>query len=164
MLFVTDKALKTAFLTLMEKLSDTRRTLLKSFIEDLKSINEKGLLSRVETIDEALEKNQEQQRNLIALMTSRILEPAVFARENVQLVAKENALNAEKEQIASGVNNHLKQAAEAEKLMQFLSKGIKEEFDEDAFQSFVDSIEIVTRTVALFRFKCGLELEERLGE
>ena len=164
MLYVTDRALKNAFITLMEKLADTRKTLLKPFIDDLKCINDKGLLKRVETIGENLERNLEQQRNLINLMTAGILEPAVFTKENNQLVAEAEMLKTEKNQIASGVNNHLKQATEAENLMRFISRDVKEEFDENAFREFIEGIVIVTRTVALFRFKCGLELEERLED
>lgn len=164
MLCVTDRALKNAFTTMMEKLADTHKTLLKPFIDDLKCINDKGILKRVETIDEALEKNAEQQKSLVGLMTSGIIEPSVFAKEYNQLITELDALRKEKDLIASGVNNHLKQAAEAEKLMHFVSRGVKDEFDEDAFARFVDSIVVVKRMLAIFRFKCGLELKERLED
>lgn len=164
MLYVRDSALKNAFLTMMEKLADTSKTLLKPFIEDLKCINDKELLKRVEKIDEALERNAEQQNTLVELMTSGIIEPSVFAKENNQLITESDALRKEKELIASGVNNHLKQAAEAEKLIHFVSRGIKDEFDEEAFGEFISGIVIVDRQTALFRFKCGLELKERMED
>lgn len=162
MLYITDKALKDAFTTMMEKLADTQKTLLRPFIESLKGINDKDLLKRVEQIDGLKERNLEQQKNIVSLMASGIIDPAVFARENSQLAAEAENLDKERAQISQGLNGHIKQAWEAEKLLRFVSKGVKEEFDYEAFTDFIDGIEIVSRERALFRLKCGLSLEERM--
>lgn len=162
MLYITDKAVKEAFITLMEKLAATNKTLLKSFVQELKGINDKNLLRRVNQLDDALEKNAEQQQVLVGLVTSGILEPALFTKEQNQLAAEAEALTQEKTQISGNVNKHLKYADGAEKLMRFLAKGASEEFDDEAFTEFVDEIVVLSRDIAVFKMKCGLQLKERL--
>lgn len=164
MLYITDDAVKDAFVTLMEKLSDTHKVFLKSFVDDLKGINDKALLQKVHQLEEALEKNDEQMQTLVGLMGASILEPAVFTKERNQLIAEAETLRKEKSLIAGSVNQHLKQAAEAEKLMRFVAKGVSGEFDDDAFTEFVDEIVILSRDTALFKMKCGLELKERMEQ
>lgn len=162
MLYITDKAVKDAFIIMMEKLAATHKTLLKPFVEELKGTNDRALLRKVKQLDDALEKNQEQQQVLVGLMTSSILEPAVFTKEQNQLITEAEALAQEKNLIAGNVNKHLKQAAEAEKLIKFVAKGAPDEFDDEVFTEFVDEIVVLSRAVALFKMKCGLQLEERL--
>lgn len=162
MRYVTDKALKAAYLTMMEKLADTHKVLLKPFVDELKGVNDKQLLRKGNQLDEALEKNLEQQQTLMGLMASGILEPAVFTKEHNQLLTEAEALTQEKDLIASGVNKHLKQAGEAEKLMKFVAKGAPEEFDEESFSEFIEEIVVLSRESVLFKMKCGLELKERL--
>ena len=162
MLYITDKVVKDAFITMMEKLAATHKVLLKPFVEELKGTNDKALLRKVMQIDDSLEKNLEQQQVLVGLMTSGILEPAVFTKEQNQLTAEAEALAGEKSLIAGNVNKHLKQAAEAVKLMKFVAKGAPDVFDDEAFTEYVDEILVLSREAVLFKMKCGLQLEERL--
>lgn len=163
MKFITDEALKAAFLKMMVKLEVTQRQLLKPFVEALAKTHDKDRLLKLSDLDARIEKNIEQRQILVGLMTSGVLEPAVFIKENNALILETNALQTEKEQLSNSINCYMKQAEETYKLLKFLAKGnLPQEFDEQLFLEYVNKITVVSREQVVFSLKCGLNLPERL--
>lgn len=164
MKFIRDEALKAAFVTMMKKLETTHRQLLKPFVEALGQTNDKERLLKLSDLDARIEKNVEQRQILVSLMTSGVLEPAVFNKENNELVTEANSLQTEKEQLSGSINCYMNQAEEAFELLKYLSKGdLSQSFDEQMFLRFVKEIKVLSREQVVFSLKCGLNLPERLG-
>lgn len=132
-------------------------------MDALGKTNDKKRLLKLSDLDTRIEKNNEQHQILVALMTSGVLEPAVFNKENNALTLEANAQQAEKEQLSGSINSYMKQAEEAYKLLKYLSKGEKpQKFDEVLFLKYVDGIKVLSRKQIVFSLKFGLKLPERL--
>lgn len=165
MKYITDDGIKAAFLTMMNKLGATQKQLLKPFVESIGKTNDKVRLLKLNELDEQIEKNVEQRQILVSLMTSGVLEPAVFNKENNTLIQEANMLQAEKDQLSSSVSDYMKQAEEAYKLLKYLARcELAQEFDELLFIEYVDQITVTSREQVVFHLKCGLQLPERLVE
>lgn len=165
MKYITDEAIKAAFVTMMAKLEATQKQLLRPFMQALGKTNDKERLLKLSDLDAHIEKNNEQHQILLTLMTSGVLEPAVFNKENNALTLEANALQAEKEQLSGSINSYMKHAEEAYKLLKYLSKGeLPQKFDEVLFLKYVDEIKVLSREQIVFSLKCGLKLPERLAD
>lgn len=74
-----------------------------------------------------------------------------------------DVLESEKHVLAVSINGDLLHQDEAQKLLRYvLKKTTINEFDEDMFLEFVDSVTIRTRNEFVFNLKCGLKLAERM--
>ncbi|MBV1757995.1 MAG: recombinase family protein [Dethiosulfatibacter sp.] len=163
MKYVAEEALKVTFVRMMQKLVATHTKIIKPFAWSLSGTNDKEYLLKLSEIDERIGKNIEQRQVLVGLMSSAILEPAVFNKENNALVAELNRLQIEKELLASSIISYRKQSEEAQKLLKYLSKcGDILQFDDNIFLEYVEKIVVGSREEVVFTLKCGLNLPERL--
>lgn len=163
MKYIADEVLKVAFVQMMQKLEATQTKIIKPFALSLSGKSDKGNLLKLSEIDDCIEKNIEQRKVLVSLMSSAILEPAVFNKENNALVAEFNRLQTEKEAMAGCITFNRKQSEEAQKLLKYLSKcGAIAQYDDDIFLSYVEKIVVYSREKVIFSLKCGLNLTERL--
>ena len=165
MKYVTDEALKSTFITMMNKLSFGCQAVLRPLLKSLREQNDKELLLKIEELETAIEKNTEQRQVLTNLMASGYLEPALFNKESNELAAEADRLRQEKDSLMHSVNGEMVKTEELQKLMKFVSKGtMQTEFEEEAFCSFVTGITVYSREEVVFELKCGLSLKERLVE
>lgn len=165
MKYIKDESIKSAFITMMNKLRATQKYLLKPFVQALGKIDDKERLLKLSALEERIEKNIEQRQALVGFMTNGILEPAVFNTENNALAVEAKDLQDEKEQLIRNINSYLKQSEEAYKLLKFLSKNDNlHQFDDELFLEYVENITVVSRKQIVFNLKCGLKLSERLVE
>ncbi|GKU31438.1 recombinase family protein [Clostridium folliculivorans] len=163
MKYITDEAIKVAFVRMMQKLESTQTKVIKPFTLSLSGKNDKKHLLKLSEIDECIEKNIEQRQVLVSLMSSAILEPAVFNKENNALNAELNNLQAEKEALSGSITFNRKQSEEAQKLLKYLSKcGAISHYDDEIFLEYVEKIVVHSRGEIIFSLKCGLNLSERL--
>lgn len=162
--YITDGALKLAFVTMMNKLvfgHQMNRPLLQS----LRGLNDQSRVLKIEKLETAIEKNREQKQVLTNLMASGYLEPALFNKENNELAAEAEALRQEKDGMMRSVNGDMVKIEELQRLFRFTSKGIMlTEFADEIFLSFVERITVFSREEVVFELKCGLSLRERLVE
>ena len=163
MKYIADEAIKAAFVQMMQKLEVTQTKIIKPFAMSLSGKNDKEHLLKLSKIDECIEKNMEQRQVLVSLMSSAILEPAVFNNENNALVAELGRLQGEKEAMAGSITSNRKQSEEAQKLLKYLSKcGTTTQYEDDIFLRYVEKIVVHSRDNVIFSLKCGLNLTERL--
>ena len=163
MKYVTDESIKRAFVTMMRKLSMTHKQLLQPFVSALDMVDDKERFLQLSVLDEQMEKNMEQRQVLVNLMAGGILEPAVFNRENNELLAEMNQLQEEREKLAGSLKVYKKQAIEAQKLLKFVMKQKPmTQFQDEVFREYVDEITVLSREEIVFSLRCGLELKERL--
>lgn len=165
MKYVTDDALKTAFLTMMNKLIFACRKMLIPLLRNLQGYHDKGYLLQIQEYEMKLEKNIEQRQVLASLMSSGLLEPALFNKENNTLILEEQRLHEEKDKLIYSVSGDKIKAETLQKLIKCVSgREFLTEYDDELFIAHVDHITVVSRTEVVFSLKCGLNLKERLRE
>lgn len=163
--YITDDALKLAFVTMMNKLVFGQQMVLRPLLQSLRGLNDKERLLRIEELETAIEKNMEQRQVLTNLMASGYLEPALFNKEGNALAAETDALRQEKDGLMHSINGDMVKVEELQRLIKFVSKeAMLTEFDDEVFLSFVERVTVWTRTEVSFELKCGLSLIERLVE
>ena len=82
MKYVTDDALKRAFVTMMNKLVFGHQIVLRPLLQSLRGMNEKAQLLKMQELEAQIEKNMEQRQVLTSLMAGGYLEPALFSKES----------------------------------------------------------------------------------
>ena len=163
MLYVNDNDIKLALVRMLNKLQVGQRQVIKAFIIGLRGQNDKERLHQINELEEKLEANQEQQQVLVKLMSSGYIEPDIYHSEKNDLLQEAELLYTEKQKLSRNISGDLNHLQEAEKLMRFLSrKGIIQEYTDELFLEFVDTITVQDRHTFTFNLKCGLKLTERL--
>ncbi len=163
MKYITDDALKRAFVTMMNKLVFGHQMVLRPLLQSLRGMNDKSQLLKMQDLELQIEKNMEQRQVLTSLMAGGYLEPALFNKESNALAVEAEALRQEEDSLMHSLNRNMVKADELQKLLRFVSKAIMMDgFDDEAFLTYVDSITIHSRGEAAFELKCGLSLKERL--
>lgn len=165
MKYITDDGVKTAFLTMMNKLTYAHQIVLKPLLHSLQGFDDKNRLLKIQEYEDLLEKNTEQKQVLTSLMASGLLEPALFNKENNDLTVEEQHLQEEKRKIMTSVSGDMTKIEALEKLIKSVSsRRMQTEFDEDVFLTHMNSITVLSRKEIVFELKCGLKLKERLVE
>lgn len=163
MKYITDDGIKTAFLTMINKLIFAHQIVLKPLLRNLQGLDDKDRLLQIQEYETKLEKNMEQRQVLTSLMASGLLEPALFNSENNILIQEEQMLQAEKNKLMRSVSGDRTRFDALEKLIKYVSGSeMLTDYDDDVFLAHVDSIMVVSREEVVFILKCGLELKERL--
>ena len=163
MKYITDDALKTAFLTMMNKLVFSQHTMLRPLLNALKGTNDKERLLQIEELETKLDKNAEQRQVLTGLMASGYLEPALFNKESNALTTEAEMLRQKKDSLMHSMSGDCSKVDELEALMQFTTKNdMVTEYADELFLTFVDRVIVLSRTEVTFELKCGLNLKERL--
>lgn len=163
MKYITDDALKRAFVTMMNKLVFGHQIVLRPLLQSLRGMNDRFQLLKMQDLELQIEKNMEQRQVLTSLMAGGYLEPVLFNKENNALAVEAEALRQEKDSLMHSLNGNMVKANELQKLFRFVSKGIMMDgFDDEAFLTYVDSITIHSRSEVAFELKCGVSLKERL--
>ena len=163
MKYITDDGIKTAFLTMMNKLIFAHQMILKPLLHSLQGYDDKESLLQIQEYETKLEKNMEQRQVLTSLMASGLLEPALFNRENNMLIQEEQHLQEEKSKVIHSVSGDRTKVDALQKLIKAVSgKEMLTEYDDELFLAHVDHISVVSRDEIAFVMKCGLELKERV--
>ncbi|MEA4973668.1 MAG: recombinase family protein [Candidatus Metalachnospira sp.] len=163
MKYITDEAVKIAFVTMMNKLIFAQKTVLKPLLQRLKGMNDKEMLLRIEEIEILIEKNMEQRQVLTSLMAKRCLEPALFNKESNALTVGAARLREERESLIHSINGDRTKIDELQKLVKFTAKGnVLSQFNDEIFLAYVEKITVLSSMDIEFELKCGLKLKERL--
>ncbi|MFV0362633.1 MAG: recombinase family protein, partial [Suipraeoptans sp.] len=163
MKYITDDGIKTAFLTMINKLIFAHQIVLKPLLRNLQGLDDKGRLLQIQEYETKLEKNMEQRQVLTSLMASGLLEPALFNSENNILIQEEEMLQAEKNRLIHSVSGDRTRFDFLERLIKFVAGSeMLTDYDDDVLLAHVDSIMVVSREEVVFILKCGLELKDRL--
>ncbi len=163
MKYITDDSVKTAFLTMMNKLTFARKLILKPLLHSLKGFGDKDRLLQIKEYESKLEKNMEKRQILTSLMSGGLLEPSLFNRENNALILEEQKLWQEKKQIMTSFSGDKTKIGALEKLIKTVSKeNMLTEYADEIFLDHVEGITVLSRKEIIFELKCGLRLKERL--
>jgi hypothetical protein len=165
MLFIRDDDLKIAFVTMLNKLIFAHKLILKPYLRALQENSDEDSVCRIRHLEQLLEQNSEQQQTLTKLMAQGYIDQILFAGESNALLAQADRFRSEIETINGSVSGDASKIAETEQLLHFAERGsMMAEFDDLLFVKFVDSVRVDSRTLVSFLLKCGLTLQERLGD
>ena len=163
MKYITDAALKAAFLTMMNKLIFSHKVVLCPLLNALTSTSEKERILQIGKIEGQIEKNKEQKQVLMELMVNVKLSPAFFQKVTNDLNTEAEMLCKKKESLLYSVNGESSKLEKLKTLIQFTAKNdMITEFTDELFITFVDGITVLSRNEIVFTLKCGLNLRERL--
>lgn len=163
MLFIRDGEIKATFATMMNKLAYSRKIILGPLYDSISKNQEECDLERIDAIDKRMEQLTEERNTLIGLMTKGFLEPALFSKERNALDSEIKNLTTEKTNLVMSFTSGTSQADEVKALFDYVSK---DKFDgnytDEAFEKYVENINVNSRDELTFKLKCGLSLKERV--
>ena len=163
MQFIRDEDIKTAFVTMMNKLIYGQKFILRPLLNGLRNQNNVASFRRIEELETKIENNMEQCQMLTGLMAKGYLEPALFNKEKNSLVAERENLLAEKEQLIYSVNGNFAKIEEVNHLLRFATKSkMLTAYEDELFENYVEKIIVFSREEVGFELKCGITLKERL--
>lgn len=148
----------------MNKLHTAHDVVLKPFILSLRGYDNKDKLKEIHLLEESIEKTTEHEKVLSNLLASGYIEGDIYYKEKSGLERKRAELIKEKDKISSDISGDIRHLEEAEKLMKAVSKEESFSYSDELFSNHVDSITVINRNKVTFNLKCGLRLEERLGD
>jgi site-specific DNA recombinase len=163
MQFIRDDDIKTAFVTMMNKLIFGQKFILRPLLEGLRNQNNVASFHRIEELETKIENNMEQSQVLTGLMAKGYLEPALYNKEKNSLVQERERLLAEKDQLTRFVNGNLAKVEEVNHLLRFATKSkMLTAYEDELFENYVEKIVVFSREEVGFELKCGITLKERL--
>lgn len=148
---------------MMNKLVFSKKVVLRPLLNSLKNIDQADVLTRINELEAALEKNYDRRQTLTNLLSKQYIEPALYAKQNNELLAKAEELRNEKAALYRSVNGELENAEAVSRLLKCVNciDGFTE-FDAVAFEAHVNHIIVYSINEIGFALKCGLTLKERL--
>ncbi|WP_330643980.1 zinc ribbon domain-containing protein [Blautia massiliensis (ex Durand et al. 2017)] len=163
MKFIRNADVEKAFVTMMNKLVYGRRFVLRPLLESLREMDQSDSFGMIQELELRMEKNAEQRQILTGLMAKGYLEPALFNKENNELLQEAAELEMQKNGLSHSVNGEMVKTGEVEALLKFAEKGeMLTAFDGELFGRFVEQITVYSRNGIGFQMKCGLTLRERM--
>lgn len=160
---IREDSIMAAFATMMNKLIFARDKVLLPYANSLKNTERTEYLDELNTIEEAMEQNQQKRQQVTQLFTRGYLDPAIYAQQNDELIKQSEQLTAQKNAITARIGGGDKQKKTLEDILHFTARAsMMTEFDEDLFTRFVDRVIVYSRTEIGFAMKCGLTLRERI--
>lgn len=160
---IKDEELKTAFITMLNKLRFAKDQILYPLLKSLQGFDSQENLIRIDEITERLEKNLEQQQTLAGLVSDGIIEPALMTKLRNELLQEQTKLEKQKVELSESMVGNRSQIDELKKLISYLtSSNTLEEFSDDLFDTFGEKIIAISRSEVEFELKCGLKLKEGL--
>lgn len=163
MQFIRDDDIKTAFVTMMNKLIYGQKFILRPLLNGLRNQNNAASFRRIEELETKIENNMEQSQMLTGLMAKGYLKPALFNKEKNSLEAERESLLAEKDQLTHSVNGNFAKMEEVDRLLKFATKTkTLTAYEDELFENYVEKIIVFSREEIGFELKCGITLKERL--
>ena len=163
MLYIRDEDLKQAFVTMLNKLIFSHRTLLAPYVEALKNAPTNDAFQQIQELRTLLSQNIERSEILTKLMSQGMIDQVIYAQETNILLTQADAYRRQMTALKHTASLSMKQVNEAIDLLHFTKKATPlTQFDDTLLKKFVDRIKIYERNKATFELKCGLHLTERM--
>lgn len=158
---ITDESLKTAYLTMLNKLILGHTIVLEPLINT--PVEGKASKQELEKLSIEITKIDEKLEVLASLNASGVVSTKTALEEQGRLQMELNKLQEKQHKIMESVNGTSTQRIQLEQLHQFTKRSeMLTEWDEDLFLRFAELIVVYSRQEVSFELKCGLLLKERL--
>lgn len=163
MKFIRDDELKSAFVTMINKLIFGRRLILKPYLDALKGSNKNNSLRRIQEIQSLLLENAEKRETLAKLMAQGYIDQVLYNEENNLLLAQADQYKTEISVLNKSISGDATLVQSTLDLLRFAEKGVMlDAFEDTLFENVVTRIRVLSRQEVSFELKCGLTLTERM--
>ncbi len=163
MKYIKDEDIKQSFVILINKLIFGKNEILIRVHSRVQQLKKSNYDEEIQRIDGLLDENMEQQKILASLFAKKYLEPKVYVKGNNDLINEASELNRRKNSFQSLKEHEIEYLKDLNDLIVFTNKTKTfNDFDDDVFIRFVESVVVYSRTEIAFKLKCGLELKERI--
>lgn len=164
MKFITDDAIKAAFVTMINKLIFSQQVLLKPLLKNVELLNQAEITGELQAVESELESVKERKQVLANLGVSGLLEPPLLQKENTALIAEGEKLQAKKNSLLSATSVDNEKIEALKYLVRFVqSSTMLTAYNKDLFENVVKKITVISRKEIEFELFCGLNLKERLN-
>ncbi len=160
---IPEDSVKSAFATMMNKLSIAREVILVPFERMMKKGNSQEKLKRLNEIEALLEKNEERRNQVMDFFTKGLIDPAVYSEETMKLEKEKETFINEQALITENLNGSYERQKAIENILNYTSsKRIITKFDDNLFKEHVEHIVVYSRTEIGFVMKFGPIFKERI--
>lgn len=164
MKFITDDAIKAAFVTMINKLIFSQQVLLKPLLKNVELLNQAEIAGELQAVERELERVKERKQVLANLGVSGLLEPPILQKENNAIIAESEKLQTKKNSLLSAASVDNEKIEALKYLIRFVQSGtMLTDYDKDLFEKVVEKITVISRKEFEFELFCGLNLKERLN-
>jgi len=163
MKFIRDEDIKSAFVTMINKLIYGKDFILKPLLANIRTMTKSDNISKLDEVEMLIEDNLSQEELLVKLMAKGYLEPALYNREKNELLMARAEMISKKEGLVDSLNSEMSKGQEVNELIKYANK--KEyllEFEEEIFENYAEKVVVCSREELEFVLKCGLRLKERM--
>ncbi len=164
MKFITDDDVKTAFVTMINKLIFSQQVLLKPLLKNVESLSHEGISEELKAVEIEICQLNERKQVLANLGVSGLLEPPILQKENNAIIAESEKLQTKKNSLLSAASVDNEKIEALKYLIRFVQSGtMLTDYDKDLFEKVVEKITVISRKEIEFKLFCGLNLKERLN-
>lgn len=164
MKFITDDDVKTAFVTMINKLIFSQQVLLKPLLKNVESLSHEGISEELKAVEIEICQLNERKQVLANLGVSGLLEPPILQKENNAIIAESEKLQTKKNSLLSAASVDNEKMEALKYLIRFVQSGtMLTDYDKDLFEKVVEKITVISRKEFEFELFCGLNLKERLN-
>ena len=141
MLFIKEKRIHQAYITMMNKLKFGYSYILIPLTTQLEMQSQDENYEKIIEIEEQLEVTKDKLNTLIQLMTKGFLEPAIFNEQKIELTHRHMRLKEERDQLLYSINDGSNQLSEVKRLIKYFKQGeFIDAFDEEIFKNIVRKV------------------------
>lgn len=163
MKFIRDEQIKTAFMTMMNKLIFSNQLLLKPLLAEVRAATYSVDDSQIVSFDAEVEKLNQQLDNLRMFVSKGYIERPTFLKEQNELMKEIQEIESKKSGLTGSISNDFDCLENLEELVKFTAiNKMATTFEELSFEKYVAEVLVLSRTEVSFKLKCGLNLKERL--
>ena len=160
---IRDDSLKTAFVTMMNKLIYSKGILMEPYYDSIVSSASDENVIRIKELQEEIKSLSIRSDNLRKLRAQNMVDNVIFNREMNYMKKQEDVCRMEMLQCSNAESQGATILRETEKLLKFIDHSdMLTAFDDEQLTEYVDRIIITDRRTAVFHLKCGLKLKEEL--
>jgi len=163
MKYIRDEAVKTAFVTMINKLIFAHSIILKPYLEAIRSGCNDAPMRRIQEIQTLLLENAAQRETLTKLMAQGYIDQILYNEENNTLLSQADRYRQEMDSLSKVIGGGGTHITATQDLLRYVEKAsMLTDFDEAVFENIVTRIKVLSREEIAFELKCGLTLKERM--
>ena len=165
MKYVRDYEIKTAFITMLNKLIYGYRLILTPYLKVLENSSGDEAIQRIQHLKQLIAQNSEQREALTKLMAQGYIDQILYNQETNALLLQAETYRSDIEAITIGMTGDAAKVTETNLLLHFVSHtDMLTAYSEEFFENYADHIEVMSRNEIRFVMKCGLTFTERIDD
>ena len=156
---VTEEDIKTAFVNMLNRLCFAKDLILEAYEQEIDWKGGQKNRKRITEIETKLKEINEEKERLSLLISKGCGEPVFYRQKLTELDMQENTLKDELD-VLREEPPEMEMVRQLRKELGIWERGNQTEFPEELFTALIEQGTVKPEGTIVFRFKCGLELEE----